>query len=113
MPARRLVAEGSYAYCRNPMTLGVTAYYLGVSIWIGSPFSIGLTALSAALIMAYIKFIEEKELEARFGQEYIRYKKRAPFLIPKRRKKGDWPLKITQAFTKLQSEFLSLCPNDF
>jgi len=52
MPARRLVTEGSYAYCRNPMTLGVTAYYLGVSIWIGSPFSIGLTALSAALIIA-------------------------------------------------------------
>ena len=55
MPARRLVTEGSYAYCRKPETLGVTAYYLGVSIWIGSPFSIGLTALSAALIIAYIK----------------------------------------------------------
>jgi protein-S-isoprenylcysteine O-methyltransferase Ste14 len=31
----------------------------------------------------YIKFIEEKELEARFGQEYSEYKKRTPFFIPK------------------------------
>jgi len=52
----------------------------------GSLFSIGLTVLFAALIIAYIKFIEEKELEARFSQEYIRYKKRTPFLIPKRKK---------------------------
>jgi len=43
--------------------------------------------LFTALIIAYVKLVEEKELEARFGEKYIRYKKKTPFLIPKRRKK--------------------------
>jgi protein-S-isoprenylcysteine O-methyltransferase Ste14 len=34
---------------------------------------------------AYIK-LEEKELEARFGEEYKEYKRKTPFLIPKIRK---------------------------
>jgi protein-S-isoprenylcysteine O-methyltransferase Ste14 len=29
------------------------------------------------------KFIEEKELEKRFGEEYIIYKKNTPFVFPK------------------------------
>jgi len=33
-------------------------------------------------ILIYIKLIEEKELEERFGSEYLEYKKRTPFLIP-------------------------------
>jgi len=31
----------------------------------------------------YIKLVEEKELEARFGEEYREYKRKTPFLIPK------------------------------
>jgi protein-S-isoprenylcysteine O-methyltransferase Ste14 len=38
-------------------------------------------------ILIYIKWIEEKELEERFGSEYLEYKKRTPFLIPFFRKK--------------------------
>ena len=87
MPTRRLLIEGPYTYCRNPMTLGIIIFYFGIGIWIGSLSSIGLTILFIALIITYIKLVEEKELEARFGQEYVEYKKRTPFLIPKRRRK--------------------------
>ena len=34
----------------------------------------------------YHKFIEEKELLVRFGDEYRKYKKKTPFLLPKLRK---------------------------
>jgi protein-S-isoprenylcysteine O-methyltransferase Ste14 len=34
-------------------------------------------------ILIYIKLIEEKELEDRFGSEYLEYKRRTPFLIPR------------------------------
>jgi len=87
MPTQKLVVDGPYAYCRNPMTLGMIIFYFGISVWIGSLSSIGLTMLFTVLIIAYVKLVEEKELEARFGEEYIKYKKRTPFLIPKRRKK--------------------------
>ena len=86
MPTQKLVVDGPYAYCRNPMTLGMIIFYFGISVWIGSLSSIGLTLLFTALIIAYVKLVEERELEARFGEEYIKYKKRTPFLIPKRRK---------------------------
>ncbi|MCP8318052.1 MAG: isoprenylcysteine carboxylmethyltransferase family protein [archaeon] len=87
MPMKKLIVRGPYAYCRNPMTLGGVIFYLGFGILTGSISSIGFTILFMSLLLAYIKFIEEKELGARFGQEYIEYKKRTPFLIPWRRKR--------------------------
>ncbi|NWG10106.1 MAG: hypothetical protein HXX80_07390, partial [Nitrososphaerales archaeon] len=69
------------------MSLGSIIFYLGFGFLTGSISSIGFTVLFMSLLLAYIKFIEEKELGARFGQEYTEYKKRTPFLIPCRRKR--------------------------
>ena len=38
--------------------------------------------LSAGLLLIYIKRVEEKEMEIRFGQDYLAYKQQTPFLIP-------------------------------
>ena len=32
--------------------------------------------------ICFLKLFEERELDSRFGQPYIEYKKRVPFLIP-------------------------------
>jgi len=85
MATQKLVAEGPYSYCRNPMALGTAPFYLGVAIWLGSLSAMGLGLVYPAGILIYIKLIEEKELEERFGSEYIEYKKRTPFLIPRLR----------------------------
>jgi protein-S-isoprenylcysteine O-methyltransferase Ste14 len=37
----------------------------------------------SSIILSYIKFVEEKELEQRYGDEYTEYKKRTPFIIPR------------------------------
>ena len=81
---QKLIVNGPYKYCRNPMTLGTILYYLGIGVLIGSLTSIGFTLLILALLVIYVKVVEEKELEARFGEEYRRYKQRTPFLIPLR-----------------------------
>jgi len=39
-------------------------------------------ALFAALLIAYLKLVEEKELQLRFGSEYVEYKQKTPFMIP-------------------------------
>ena len=39
-------------------------------------------AIFAAMLISYLKIIEEKELQMRFGDEYIEYKKKTPFIIP-------------------------------
>jgi len=83
-PPARLVVTGPYKYCRNPMKLGVLLYYLGIGIYFGSA-AIGALMLVLGFVIGgcYHKFIEERELRARFGSEYEEYRKRTPFIIPK------------------------------
>jgi protein-S-isoprenylcysteine O-methyltransferase Ste14 len=83
MATQKLVVKRPYTYCRNPMTLGTTAFYLGVAIWTGSLSALCLSLIYPVVILIYIKLIEEKELEERFSPEYTEYKQRTPFLIPR------------------------------
>jgi len=87
MATQRLVIKEPYTYCRNPMTLGTALFYIGVAIWLGSISAVGLGLVYPVGILIYIKLIEEKELEERFGPEYLEYKVRTPFLIPRLRKR--------------------------
>ncbi len=82
MATQKLVVKRPYTYCRNPMALGTTAFYFGVAIWTGSLSALCLSLIYPVVILIYIKLIEEKELEQRFGLEYLEYKRRTPFLIP-------------------------------
>ena len=83
MATQKLVVKRPYTYCRNPMTLGTTAFYLGIAIWTGSLSALILALIYPVGISIYIKLLEEKELEQRFGLEYLEYKRRTPFLIPR------------------------------
>ncbi len=83
-PTRHLIVSGPYRFCRNPIELGAILYYLGIGTMIGN-ILIGIICFLLGLIIgsAYHKFIEERELEIRFGNEYREYKKKTPFLFPK------------------------------
>ena len=83
VPTRRLITSGPFAYSRNPMVSGVILAITGLGFLVDSYgfIAIGLTIPLAYL--AFIKSVEEKELEVRFGQEYLEYKTRVPFIIPK------------------------------
>ena len=80
---QQLIVEPPYTYCRNPMALGAFGMYLGVAILFRSIGALLLVLLFAGLLVAYIKRGEEKEMEIRFGEEYLAYKQRTPFLIPR------------------------------
>ena len=82
-PTQKLITIGPYKYCRNPMVLGTIIYYLGVALFKFSLSALFLVILYSALFVLYIKIIEEKELEAKFGDEYKTYKRNTPFIIPK------------------------------
>ena len=83
MATQKLVVKRPYTYCRNPMTLGTAAFYLGVAVWTGSLSALGLSLIYPVFILIYIKLIEENELEQRFGVDYLEYKRRTPFLLPR------------------------------
>lgn len=82
-PTQRLVVSPPYTYCRNPMVLGTATAYFGVAVWLGSLSAITLVLVFASLLLVYAKALEEAELEARFGIEYLEYKRATPFLIPR------------------------------
>jgi protein-S-isoprenylcysteine O-methyltransferase Ste14 len=82
MPTQKLLIRGPFRLCRNPMTLGTILAYLGLALWVGSISSIILAIVIAGLLILYLKLVEERELEMRFGQDYLNYKLRTPFLIP-------------------------------
>lgn len=87
MPTRRLVVLGPYSYCRNPMTFGTILFYLGAGVWIGSVFAVCFTSFLTTLLVIYIKVVEERELELRFGKEYLQYKRGTSFIMPRPRKR--------------------------
>lgn len=80
---KRVVDADIYKRTRNPMSLGFYLLALGTAFITGSTFATLVVAF--AVIPAHIlflKYFEEKELELRFGESYLEYKKRVPFLIP-------------------------------
>jgi protein-S-isoprenylcysteine O-methyltransferase Ste14 len=87
LPTQKLLIIGPFKYCRNPMTLGTITAYSGVAIWVGSYTALLAVAIFALMLLVYLKLLEEKELEMRFGQEYLEYKKNTPFILPIKIKK--------------------------
>jgi protein-S-isoprenylcysteine O-methyltransferase Ste14 len=83
MATKKLLISGSFKHCRNPMSFGTVLLYLGISILLGSTSAMGMVFVFFISLIAYIKKIEERELESRFGEEYLAYKKETPFIIPR------------------------------
>jgi len=87
VPTKNFLQNGPYRYVRNPMILGFFIYLTGWAFLFNQPgafFAVGFIIL---LLFCEIKFIEERELEERFGSAYSEYKKEMPFLLPTWRKK--------------------------
>ena len=81
---KKIVNDEIYKRTRNPMSFGFYLFALALGFGSGSTFV--LLAVSLGLIPAhafFLKYFEELELELRFGESYLEYKKTVPFLIPK------------------------------
>ncbi len=79
-----LVTTGIYSHIRNPITLGYTLLPLGMGLLFRSLGMAILVPLIILVIMVIrIKKYEEPQLEARFGEEYLEYKRTTPFLVPR------------------------------
>lgn len=88
-PSSRLVTKRLYNYTRNPMLLRYGLFIMGVGLFYES-FSTAFifSTLLVALVSFWIKRKEEPELVKRFGQEYIEYREKTPFIIPRILKKN-------------------------
>jgi protein-S-isoprenylcysteine O-methyltransferase Ste14 len=83
-PPPTLVLTGLYRLVRNPMHLGWTIVLIGLAILMQSfTLLVIFIPLFIAVHIMYLKLIEEKELEKKFGQSYLDYKQRVPMFIPR------------------------------
>ena len=81
---KKIVDDDIYKRTRNPMSLGF--YLFALALAFASSSTSLLFAVSLGLIPAhafFLKYFEETELELRFGESYLEYKKTVPFLIPR------------------------------
>jgi protein-S-isoprenylcysteine O-methyltransferase Ste14 len=80
---QQLITTGPYAFTRNPMTLGALLLYLGIAVGLGSIPVLLLVMIIFSVLLTFIYKHETPELTERFGKEYLEYRKRTPFLIPR------------------------------
>ena len=76
LPTTALVVDGIYGRTRNPLYLGTTLIYLGLSVAAGSLWAIGLVVPLLWVINVGVVKREERYLERKFGDAYRAYKAR-------------------------------------
>jgi protein-S-isoprenylcysteine O-methyltransferase Ste14 len=84
MATQKLLVSGPFKLCRNPMSFGTMLLYFGLCTLLVSPGAFVIVIFLSLLLLVYIKLVEERELEARFGEAYCVYKQETPFLIPRK-----------------------------
>ena len=84
-PPRKLVVRGTYRYVRNPMISGVLGILLGEAIFFGSRPIFMWFVFAGVLNAIYMPLSEEPGLAARFGDDYLVYKRHVPRWIPRLR----------------------------
>ncbi len=75
-PTTAMVTDGPYRFSRNPMYLGFTLLYLGVTCWVNSLWPLLPLPVILILMQRMVIMREEAYLEARFGEEYRQYRNR-------------------------------------
>ena len=76
LPTTALVVDSIYGRTRNPLYLGTTLIYLGLSVAAGSLWAIGLLVPLLWVINVGVVAREERYLERKFGDAYRNYKAR-------------------------------------
>ncbi len=75
-PATAIVTEGPYRFTRNPLYVGFTLVYGGISALANAPWAALLLPFVLVVMRRGVIDREERHLERKFGEEYLRYKER-------------------------------------
>lgn len=78
----KLVVKGPYRFVRNPLAIAGIGQGIGIGLYFGS-FLVLIYALIGAILWHYfVRPEEEKDLEQRFGEQYLEYKGRVKCWLP-------------------------------
>ena len=73
-PTTAVVTGGPYRLSRNPIYVALSLAYLGLAVAADSPWAAALLVPALAVMHYGVIAREERYLEGKFGDEYLRYK---------------------------------------
>ena len=73
-PVSRMVTDGPFRYTRNPAYLSMTMVYTGIASLANALWASLLLPVALLVIQRGVIEREERYLERKFGEEYLRYK---------------------------------------
>ncbi len=74
-PTTAIVTDGAFRYSRNPMYVSLTLLYLGIALLVNTLWLVLLLVPLMIVIQRGVVAREERYLERKFGDEYLRYKR--------------------------------------
>ncbi|GIW80531.1 MAG: hypothetical protein KatS3mg105_2338 [Gemmatales bacterium] len=77
-PVATLVTSGLYCWVRHPIYFGALLVFWGLAV---NPLGFA-SAVLATIYILIGAFLEERDLVARFGDDYRRYQRSVPMLLP-------------------------------
>ena len=75
-PATVLVMEGPFKFTRNPLYLSLTLFYAGVATLVNALWAMLLLPIVLFVVNREVIEREERYLERKFGEQYMKYKGR-------------------------------------
>lgn len=75
-PTTAIVTTGPYAFSRNPAYLGMALAYAGIAVAAEALWLLAVLVPTLIVIDRGVIAAEERYLERKFGEEYLRYKAR-------------------------------------
>lgn len=82
---RRLATDWFYSWTRNPMVFATLAFLASLGLWFQSSlFVLWVVGWLGPVFAYFLHSYEERELEIRLGEPYLRYKAETPFFWPRR-----------------------------
>lgn len=75
-PATAIVTDGPFRYTRNPIYVALTLLYLGIGLFLNVLWILLLIVPVLIVMQLGVIAREERYLERKFGDDYLRYKAR-------------------------------------
>jgi len=74
-PTDAIVASGPFRFSRNPIYLSMVLLLTGIGVWSNSLWFVAAAAVDAVLLNRYVIKPEERYLEQKFGEVYLKFRR--------------------------------------
>jgi len=98
---KHLIRRGLYRRSRHPFFIGHCLMVIGIALFTRSLIFMIISFLYIFMILFILKFVKESKIEKEFGQEYIKYQQKTPFIWSFKKNDSKYPTLLKLLFYPL------------